>query len=534
MGALEPSAPSRGLVPGTPPVLELKHVSKVFAGTRALDDVNLTVNAGEIHGLLGENGSGKSTLIKVLAGYHSPDAGAECRISGLPVKLPIPPAEVRGLGLSFVHQTLGLVPSLTVLENLRLSDWATSSARWINWRMEEEKAREVFARFGMTLEPRMRVSDLDPTERAMLAIVRAVEGIRFILASEDSRGLLVLDEPTVFLPPQGVERLFALLREVVERHASVLLVSHDLEEIERITDRVTVLRDGRVRGSATTRSIGKAALIEMIVGREVSTGRTAGRAGGAKKPLLSVESLTGPLARDVSFDIRAGEVLGLTGVLGSGYVDVLYHLFGSRPCSRGALVRNGQRIDIPSLSPGAAIRLGIALVPGDRDREGSVGSLSVGENMMLQVMGRFERWGVLRRQAMNAAAEQVMERFDVRPREAGKTYQLLSGGNQQKALLAKWVQIEPEIFLMHEPTQGVDIGARTEIFKVIKELAARGCSIVCASSDHEQLATICDRVLIFAEGRVSAQVEGERIGRSEIMARVYGLEHGGRRSEVWI
>jgi ribose transport system ATP-binding protein len=280
----------------------LEHVSKAFGGTQALADVSLTVNAGEIHGLLGENGSGKSTLIKVLSGYHEPDEGATCRIRGEEIALPIVPSAAKRLGLSFVHQDLGLVPSLSILENLRLRDISTSHARWINWHREELRARDVFARFGVALDPRKRVSDLDPTERALLAIVRAVE------AMHDQRGLLVLDEPTVFLSARGIQRLFGLLRDVVARHASVLFVSHNLEEVRRLTHRVTVLRDGRVQGTVSTQDVGETELIQLILGGGVKGGWMAKQASADRRGrlLLSVKGLRGPVVKDVTVDVHAG------------------------------------------------------------------------------------------------------------------------------------------------------------------------------------------------------------------------------------
>ena len=253
---------------GDPPVIALRGLSKTFGGARALDSVDMTIQRGEIHGLLGENGSGKSTLIKILAGFHAPDEG-ELEVNGVPVGLPLHPGQFATLGLSFVHQDLGLLRELTVLENLRMIELAQSHSWRINWRAERRKARALFEEFGVDLDPDALVNDISETDRALLAIVRATEDIR-TATGEDRRGLLVLDEPTVFLPREGVERLFAITRSIVEEHASVLFVGHDLDEVREITDIVTVLRDGRVHGTVKTAEASEAEIVEMIIGRRLA------------------------------------------------------------------------------------------------------------------------------------------------------------------------------------------------------------------------------------------------------------------------
>ena len=251
------------------PVVELRNLSKTFGGSQALKGVDLTILPGEVHGLLGENGSGKSTLIKILNGFHAPDPGASLTVSGVEVSLPLAPGQFRELGLSFVHQDLGLVLELTVLENLRVGELIASRAHWISWRRERARARELFARYNVDLDPRKLVNELTPTERALLAIVRAVEEIRETQRSHgDERGLLILDEPTVFLPQEGTERLFQIVRDIVKSgDASVLFVSHDLDEVLQVTDRVTVLRDGSLQGTVDTKTTSEAQLVEMIIGR---------------------------------------------------------------------------------------------------------------------------------------------------------------------------------------------------------------------------------------------------------------------------
>src|SRR3954469_8784560 len=312
------------------PVVALRRISKTFGGVRALHDVDLTIRSGEGHGLLGENGSGKSTLSKILAGFPAPDGGGALEINGRPPSPPLTPGQFRRLGMSFVHQDLGLVGALSVVENLLVGDLA-SHRRWrLSWARERRRAQETFKSFGLQLDPSAKVSDLRPTDRALLAIVRAVEEIRANTADDGSEyGLLVLDEPTVFLPASDRDELFAIVREIAATRASVLFVSHDLDEIREITDRVTVLRDGEVRGTVNTAEASEEALVEMIIGRRLhalSIEREQTEAGKA----ISITGLTGRYARDVSLTIHEGEVVGLTGLLGSGFEEIPYYVFGAR------------------------------------------------------------------------------------------------------------------------------------------------------------------------------------------------------------
>ena len=505
------------------PVLVVRGLSRAFGGVRALDDVTLEVLPGEVHGLLGENGSGKSTLIKVLAGYYAPEPGAELQINGRPVRLPLAPGNFRELGLSFVHQQLGLVAELSVLENLLVGDLSKGGAiRRISWARERRRACETFERFGLDLDPSASVLALSPTDRARLAIVRAVEEIRSTLEGDQAaRGLLVLDEPTVFLPREGIEQLFALVRDVVADHASVLFVSHDLEEVRTITDRVTVLRDGRVCGTVVTAQTSNCELVELIVGRRLQEFHAEPRDLHDAALAVEVRRLVAGRVHDVSFSAARGEVLGVTGLIGSGFDDIPYLLFGARAVIGGELVFDGVRRELSAITPAQALAAGIALLPGDRQRLGSVGELSVGDNVMLPVLDQHCSAGVLRRGALHDVSARLLAAYDVRPADPHATYHALSGGNQQKALLAKWFQTEPSLVLLHEPTQGVDVGARQQIFAMLEQAVQRGLTVICASSDYEQLARICDRVLVFGRGRIVRQISGDEVTKDRIAEQVY-------------
>jgi ribose transport system ATP-binding protein len=505
---------------GVPPRLELRDLAKSFGGTQALRGVDLTVLPGEVHGLLGENGSGKSTLIKILAGFHDPDGG-ELLIDGEPVRLPLAPGQFRELGLSFVHQDLGLVESLSVLENLRVAGLAASRPRWrISWRRERRRARETFERYGVRIDPTATVVELKPVERALLAIVRAIEEIR---AVGRGHGVLVLDEPTVFLPREGIDRLFSLVRDLAAAGASILFVSHDLEQVREITDRVTVLRDGALVGTVGTRETSETAFVRMIVGRQLAALAEPDHADLTERRVrVSVEQLAGAGVKDVSFDLHEGEIVGLTGLIGSGFDEVPYLLYGARRARSGRLVLRGDRIDLTALSPAAATRSGISLIPADRKTDGSVGSLPVVDNMSLSVLDRYFNGAWLERRRMRRETAGAMREFDVRPNDPSLPYGALSGGNQQKALLGKWFRAEPRLLLLHEPTQGVDVGARQQIFELIRAaVSERGLHVLCASSDQEQLALLCDRVIVFGRGRIWRELVGDDVTKERMVEQSY-------------
>ncbi|MBN8866376.1 MAG: sugar ABC transporter ATP-binding protein [Solirubrobacterales bacterium] len=510
-GMMPPPAPSP-----VAPRLKLSGLRKSFGGSHALKGVDLEVRAGEIHGLLGENGSGKSTLIKILNAFHQPDAGT-LEVDGRPVDLPLAPGRFQDLGLSFVHQDLGLIRELTVLENLRLVEWGSAHDLALSARKERERANRIFEEYGLShLDPDSALTSISETDAALLAIVRSVMGI-----ADSGGGLLVLDEPTVFLPREGITRLFDMVRTVAARGVSVLFVSHDIDEVLELTDAVTVLRDGAVFGNARTADMDKAGLVEMIIGRHLAEaaplrdrGRQAQARGGA-----SVRGLRGPRLRGIDFELNDGEILGLTGLMGSGFEDVPYSLFGAKPVSEGVLARDGRTTDLTRLSPGAALKSGMALLPSDRQRDGALGGVSVLDNLMMQVMQGYRPWRLDNRR-MTERANELLEEFDVRPRDPDAVFGALSGGNQQKVLLAKWLEAKPGILLLHEPTQGVDIGAREQIFELLGRAAENGLAVVCASSDSEQLAQICDRVLIIARGEVSREMSGAELTKEEISSQV--------------
>lgn len=499
-------------------VLKIEGLAKTFGGVKALQGVDLTVRAGEIHGLLGQNGSGKSTLIKVLAGFHQPDPGGHLHINGTEVSLPLAPGEYKALGMRFVHQDLGLIPSLTVLENLFLDELATEASVAIPWKQWRSKARELFDRYGVSLGTSKLVSDLRPVERALLAIVRAV-------ANAPSNGLLVLDEPTVFLPQDDTQMLFDVTRNVAATGTGVLFVSHDLEEVKQLTDRFTVFRDGRVVGGGATADHTREQIVRLIVGHDLEavSHRSAAQLA-ASAVAATVTGARGGLVVEASLVVHSGEVLGVTGLSGSGFEDLPYLMFGAERADAGRIEIGSAATELRRQNPTKAFNQGLALVPADRPRDGAILTLSVLDNVSMQTLRTYQQGPFLRRKKMREEARKVLSSFDVRPNDPTLPCSSLSGGNQQKVLMAKWLQTRPTVLMVHEPTQGVDVGAREEIFSVLRSATAEGMGVLCASSDHEQLALICDRVLIFRQGRIVAELTGDQISKERISELSYAVQ----------
>ncbi len=495
------------------PALSIQNLSKRFGGATALDRVALTVAPGEVHGLLGSNGSGKSTLIKVLAGYHAPEPGAELKLYGKTVPLPVEGGKVRDLGLAFVHQHLGLVPSLSVAENLIVGRLATQPAWALNWRQINREAAETFARFGLELAPDVPAATLSPVQQALLAIVRAYEDLQ--TGTSGHPGVLVLDEPTPFLPKSGVDQLFDLVRRCTARGASVIFVSHDVDEVREITDRATILRDGQLIDTVETARTDHDGFVSRIIGRDL--GHYAGAQAPAPMggPVVSVENLAAPGIGPLSFEVAAGEIVGLTGLIGSGCDDVPGLLYGARPAT-GRLTLQGRSHNLENMTPQHALQRGIAYLPADRLGEAGIGSLPVADNVALPVYERLRGALGLSESRIAAHASRLGADIGVKPNVPALPLTALSGGNAQKALLAKWLQLKPRLLLLDEPTQGVDVGARQQIWDALDGLAEGGAAIVVGSTDYDQLAALCHRVLIMARGQIAQVLTGAELTKERI------------------
>jgi ribose transport system ATP-binding protein len=365
------------------------------------------------------------------------------------------------------------------------------------------------------------IGELPQVTQALIAIVRAAEEIEAGQARHGGQGILILDEPTPFLPRVGVERLFDLVRGVVKRGASVIFVSHDVDEVMEITDRATVLRDGIVAGTLVTKQSTHDDFVERIIGRRVVPFHIVSRNVEARPYDIQVKGLAGGSVNDVSIDLHKGEILGLTGLIGTGFDDVPALLFGARPAVAGTLRIADKEYPLAAMEPQAALTLGLAYLPADRLGRAGVGSLTLTDNMTLPVLRSFRRRGFLDRSGMRRRTSELGEAYAVRPNQPAMPLEALSGGNQQKVLMAKWLQTVPILLLLDEPTQGVDVGARQQLYMALEEAVKNGTSIIVASTDYEQLEQICDRVLIFARGEVIRELHGSELTKDRIAEQCY-------------
>ena len=501
----------------TETVLQFTGLFKTFGATRALIDVNFGVRSGEIHGLVGRNGSGKSTLIKVLSGYHVPDPGSQLTINGQRVNLPISGSEAAAQGLVFIHQDLGLVPAYSVLENVRLNSWKTRGLQRIDWKKERAGVEEELERFNLRVQAETPVAALSQVDRAILAIVRAMHH----LGNDSNNKVLVLDEPTAYLPTDSVERLFEAVRTVAQTGAGVIFVSHRTDEVLTITDRISVLRDGRLIDTVTTSDTNEQALVSLILGRALSSLYPDRIKATPTERVLEVTDLNGDLLREFNLTTDRGEIVGITGLMGAGHDEVPYYIFGARDSKSGSVTVNGQVLKTLKATPTEAIAAGVALLPADRLNLSGSPAASVEDNVALPVFQRYFSRGRLQLGQVRDQVAGLLTTFDVRPAMPNFEFSSLSGGNQQKALLAKWMQLEPALLLLHEPTQGVDVGSKAEIFTRITEAALAGTAVLIASAEYEDLANLCTRVLVFDSGRVIGELSGDELTEARILDLCY-------------
>lgn len=496
-------------------VLRMNNISMRFGSHYALKSVSMSIKRGEVFGLLGQNGSGKSTMIKVLAGFHQPEPGSEVVLWGQTLPLPLDPMDIKKRGVAFVHQHLGLVPSLTVIENMRVTALKQKTPWLVNWKREAQAISRLFQEFGLDIDPFATIASLPPVERAFVAIIRAFEDLRASNAGYGGEGILVLDEPTPFLPAEDVQRLFTLIRSIVKTGASVVIVTHDIDEVRDITDRVAILRDGELIDILDTRTSERQSILDTIVGTRIDHFEKKRMAAKGVPAAVTLRNVSDGKSSPFDFEIRQGETLGVTGLIGSGFAALPYLLYGALRGS-GTISIDGQAASLQTITPLSAQKLGIAFLPGDRLGAGGIGSLSVTDNITLPILDQMLKpYGLDRRQMVGEAAR-LTDLYDVRPQNPQLALGALSGGNQQKVLLAKWLKIKPRLLMLDEPTQGVDFGARQQIFKALDRAASEGTAILCASTDNEQLEQICDRIIVFARGRPVAELKGNEISRKSI------------------
>ena len=500
--------------------LEVASVYKTFGSARVLRDIGLRIAPGELHGLVGQNGCGKSTLVKILTGIYTPDPGGAITVDGRALSLPVRPLEARAAGLSVVHQNLGLVDDRTVWENVRLGRFKAAGrfSRRIDGRAERAAVEAVFAKLGAQVDVNEKVGELSAEDRAAVAIARAMQD------HEPGGGLIIFDESTRAMGKAARGRFFALVRSVIDGGASVLMISHQLEEVIGVTDRVTVMRDGQVvETGIPAKEIDEAGLTRLMLGRHLVT---HSRIDSHAQPEVAAEvrDLVVRSVNGLDLDVQKGEIVGLTGLVGSGAVAVAEAIGGAREARAGILTVNGRNLTLKARrgSTEEFIRAGVAFVAERRLEQGLAADLSVTQNLTLPRVrsrgGRFRTGGGW--QAEETAA--MIRKLDIKPPDPHKAVGTLSGGNQQKVLLGKWLAGKPGLLVLHEPTQAVDVGARHDIIDAIREAAAGGCGVVISSVDAADLAVICDRVLVFRDGAVTAELSGD-LTQDDIIHATFGL-----------
>jgi len=483
------------MTPDQPIALRMEGIVKDFPGVRALDEVDFELREGEIHALIGENGAGKSTLMNVLAGRFA-DYEGRIELFGEQVRL-TNPRQALGLGIGVIYQELSVLPNLTVAENILLGHEPKGRLPGTLDRPAlTAQARAVVERLGFDLPLGERVGGLSHARQCLVEIAHAMR--------KDVR-VLVLDEPTASLGSADVKRLFEVMRELKAKGLGIIYISHRLAELPRIADRVTVLRDGRVVGTCEMAGCKISTLSHLMLGRKL-TEMFPLRRNTPGDVVLKVEGLTRPGAfHDISFELRRGEILGLAGLVGSGRTEIARAIFGAdRAAGRceleGRLLRRR--------SPRRCKARGIGMIQEDRKRDGAVTGLSVALNASIGILERLTTAGCLPPRRIRDSARRVIDRMDVRPRDPAKAIELLSGGNQQKVILGRWLARDPEVLILDEPTQGIDVGTKAQIYRVVMDLACEGRGILLISSELIELVELCNRILVIREGRIAAEVPG--------------------------
>ena len=473
-------------------LLEMEGIDKTFPGVRALQNARLDIRAGEVHALMGENGAGKSTLIKVLSGAHRPDRG-EIRIGGTPVTIH-GPRDAERAGIAVIYQEFNLVPGLTARENIFLGR-EERIGPFVRHGRERDKAAALFARMNVALDPEALCCDLTVAQQQVVEIAKAI--------ALEAR-IVVMDEPTAALTSNEVEKLFAIIAGLKARGVGILYVSHRMDEIFRIADRVTVMRDGQYVGTQPIGQLTRERLIEMMVGRKLEN-EFPKRTTTPGEPRLVVQELSrGRAVRGVSFEVRRGEVLGLTGLVGAGRTETARLIFGADRADHGRVILDGKELHIGN--PADAIRAGICLLTEDRKGQGLVLGASVRENFGLPNLRKFLRFGFLSENQERTRFGRYVEELRIKIPHADTPARNLSGGNQQKVVLAKWLEANAEVVIFDEPTRGIDVGTKYDIYVLINALAAQGKAIVMISSELPEVLGMSDRILVMHEGRITGEI----------------------------
>ncbi len=499
---------------GAPPILRMTQISKGFPGVQALRDVHLEVRKGEVHALIGENGAGKSTLMKILAGVYHPDSGT-IELEGQPVKIDSP-KQALALGIGIIHQELNLAPNISAAENICLGHEPQLFPGWADFNKMNQKAERVLRQLGATFPPTVLVGRLSTGQQQVVEIAKAL--------SEDAR-ILVMDEPTASLSEHEAVRLFELVRTLRSRGITIIYISHRMAEVYDLSDRITVLRDGQYVDTLDRANFSDDAVIQRMVGR--SLGDLYDRRGSEAKPkasgelALEVRNLSNAFVKSATLNVRRGAIVGLAGLVGAGRTTLARLLFGAERRLQGEILIEGKPVNIQR--PGDAIRAGIGLVPESRKEQGLFLQLSVQENIVMNSLSNLATGGVIDFSKARQLAEREARRLRIRMSALPHRVIGLSGGNQQKVVLAKWLTINPKLLILDEPTRGVDVGAKAEIYAIMHQLAHEGMGILMSASDLPEVLGMSDRIVVMHEGRIMAELPGYTTTQEEIMLHATGL-----------
>ena len=483
-------------------VLEMNHITKQFPGVKALDDVVLKVRPGTVHSLLGENGAGKSTLMKCLFGIYTPDSG-EIILNGRTVRFSNP-AEALANGVSMVHQELNQVLHQNVMENIWLGRFPMKNG-FVDEKKMYEDTRRILEELNIDIDPRVKLGSLQVSQRQMIEIAKAV--------SYDAK-VIAMDEPTSSLTDVEVEHLFMILERLKKRNTSIIYISHRMEEILRISDEITIMRDGRWIATKPAGEMTIDGMIRLMVGRDL-TDRFPEKSNNPGDVLLKVEGLSSSVFRNVSFELRRGEILGIAGLVGSKRTELLETLFGLRPRHAGTVLLNGKAV--ANRSPVEAMNNGFALLTEERRKDGIFPDLSVDFNMTISNLKAYAKFGFLRDRDMKNETGRMMQAMHVKAPSGKTRIGNLSGGNQQKVILGRWLLTQPEVLLLDEPTRGIDVGAKFEIYQLLNQLAAQGKGIIMVSSEMPELLGVCDRILVMSNGRQAGLFDAKTVTQEELM-----------------
>ena len=487
------------------PIIQMREISKSFGGVRALNNVDIEVYSGEVHALLGENGAGKSTLIKTMTGVHQPDGG-DIYLRGELVRFN-GPRDAQQMGIGAIYQEPSLFPDLDIAENILAGRQPVSGGR-IDWRQMYREARDLLQQLGVQLDPRIKARNLSVAQQQTVEIARALS-----LNAQ----LLIMDEPTSSLTSTEVEELFRIIRQLRQAGTAVIFISHRLEELFAVADRVTILRDGNYVGTREMAGVKTGELIQMMVGRAVDE-LFPKQVAPLGDTLLAVKGLTAPgKFENVSFALRAGEILGVAGLIGAGRTDVARALFGIQPVSAGTIEIAGQEVAIQN--PRQAMKLGLAFVPEDRQHHGLVLPMSIAANITLPILSRFTRaGGWMRERAAKQVATAAARKLEVKSAGIDQKARELSGGNQQKVVLAKWLETNPRILILDEPTRGIDVGTKAAVHQLMSDLANQGVAILMISSELPEILGMSDRILVMREGHITGEYTRADATQEKIMA----------------